>query len=131
MIFKNGASTPLNQNSGTLPDVSGAMLNYFQPMVFEPLSKTVTGFQVVETTVPVNFQGIIQPSKPRDLMLKPEGQRAWTWYTLHAEPSLTLDVDDVVMWNKKQTRIMSRQDFTLYGYVVYELVQDFSGSGPR
>lgn len=126
----NASERPLFQKSGTVPDVSGALQDYFQPMVFEPLRKTVTGFQVVENGVPINFRGVVQPLSPRALILKPEGQRAWTWLMLHADPSLTINVDDVVNWNGKQTRVMARTDYGLYGYVLYELVQDWTGSGP-
>lgn len=126
----NGANTPLNVRTGTVPDVSGAMEDWYQPMVFELVTKTVVGFQVQETGVEIAFRGVVQPLKNRDLMLKPEGQRAWTWLMLHAQPSLSLNVDDVVKWLGKQTRIMARKDYALYGYVYYELLQDWTGSGP-
>jgi hypothetical protein len=128
--IKNAANTPLNVRQGTLPDVSGAMQDYFQEMTFDQMVKTTVGFQVVETTTPVTFRGTWQPFTDRQLFLKPEGQRAWSWFWLHAEPELTLEVDDIVIWGGVQTRVMSRKDYALYGYVEYHLVQDWSGSGP-
>lgn len=126
----NGANTPINIRTGTVPDVSGALQDWFQPMVFTQVVKTVVGFEVVETPTTINFQGVVQPFTERQLMLKPEGERAWTWFWLHAEPQLTLQVDDVVNWLGKQTRVASRKDYALYGYVEYHLVQDWTGSGP-
>lgn len=127
----NGSNRPLNeQPAGTVPDVGGAMRDWFQPMVFEPVTKMTKAFQVVETGTPIAFQGVIQPLSPRRLQLKPEGQRAWTWLELHADPVLSLNVDEVVIYQGVQTRIMARDDFQLYGYVRYELVQDYTGSGP-
>jgi hypothetical protein len=126
----NGANRPINFQTGTVPDVSGALKDYYQPLIFEQLTKTVSGFQVVETTTPIQFRGLIQPFTSRQLMLRPEGERAWTWFTLFSDPVLTLQVDDVVVWNGKQTRVMSRTDFSLYGYVTYSLVQDWTGAGP-
>jgi hypothetical protein len=126
----NAANKPLFAKAGTVPDVSGALQDYYQPMVFEPLVKTVQGFQVSETSNPINFRGVVQPFTDRQLALKPEGQRAWTWLWLHSDPVLTLQVDDVVMWNGKQTRVMARKDQALYGFVEYQLVQDWTGSGP-
>lgn len=128
--IKNAANTPLNLRTGTVPDVSGAMQDYFQPMTFTPVVKTTSAFQVVETPNPIQFRGTWQPLTERQLMLKPEGQRAWTWFWLHSDPVLTLQVDDVVLWNGKQTRVMSRKDYGLYGYVEYHLVQDWTGAGP-
>jgi hypothetical protein len=127
----NGANTPLNVKTGTVPDVSGAMTDWFQPMVFERVTKTTEAFQEVEDGDPVNFRGVIQPFTDRQLQLKPEGQRAWTWFTIHADPSLKLDVDEVVTYLGVQTRIMSRKDYSIYGYVEYTAVQDWQGSGPE
>ncbi len=128
--IQNASNIPLNQKAGTAPDVSGALTDWFQPMTFTTIVKTVVGFEVVETPTDTTFQGVIQPLSSRRLELKPEGQRAWTWFTLHADPVLTLQVDDVVEYLGVQTRIMARKDFSLYGYVEYEIVQDWTGAGP-
>lgn len=126
----NGCNKPLFDKSGDVPDVSGALQSYYQSITFEPVTKTVTGFQVVEQGAPINFRGTIQPLSERALQLKPEGQRAWTWFLMHSDPVLTLQVDDVVMWRGTPTRVMSRKDYGLYGFVEYSLVQDWTGAGP-
>ncbi len=126
----NGNAVPINFKTGTVPDVSGALKDWFQPMIFTRLTKTVTGFEAVEIGATSAFQGIIQPFSARQLLLKPEGQRAWTWFTLHADPVLTLQVDDVVLYRGVQTRVMTRKNYVLYGYVEYEIVQDWAGAGP-
>lgn len=126
----NGKDTPLNLRQGTIPDVSGALKDWYQTMVFEKVIKSVVAFQAVESGTPITFQGTFMPLTERQLMLKPEGQRAWSWFLVYAEPQLTLQVDDVVIWNGKQTRVMGRTDYGLYGYVQYSLVQDWTGSGP-
>lgn len=113
-----------------MPDVSGAMLDYFQPMTFTLLTKTATGFEAVETGTPINFRGLIQPSTDRKLAMLPEGQRSWTWLELHAETVLQLQTDDVVLYQGVQTRVMTRKDYSLYGYNHYTLVQDWTGAGP-
>lgn len=128
--ISNGKNTPLNVRTGTIPDVSGALLSWFQPMVFGVVTKTASGFQVVETVVDTSFRGVIQPLTDRQLMLKPEGQRAWTWLMLHSDTSLQLNVDDVVIYLGEQTRVMARKDYSIYGYLQYSLVQDWTGSGP-
>lgn len=126
----NGCNRPLFAISGTTPDVSGALQSYYQNMVFKPVRKTVSGYQLVETDLPINFRGVIQPFTPRQLAILDIGQRAWSWFNIHSDPVLTLQVDDVVIWNGKQTRIMSRADNALYGFVHYTAVQDWLGSGP-
>lgn len=126
----NGSQRPLFDKSGTVPDVSGALQEYYQDMTFEPVGKIVNGFQVVETGSPVTFRGTVQPFTERQLLLKPEGQRAWSWFLIHSDPVLSLNVDDVILWRGKQTRVMARKDYQLYGFVEYHAVQDWTGAGP-
>lgn len=125
----NACNIPLGQQSSTVPDVSGAMQNYFQKMVFTLLKKVVSGFQVVENAAPIVFQGVIQPFTSRQLMLKPEGQRAWSWYTVHAEPGIVLKVDDIIQYLGQNYRVMGQTDYRLYGYVEYQLQTDWFGEG--
>lgn len=129
-VIPNAANRPLFSKSGTVPDVSGALKDWFQNMTFGIVTKSVVNFQNVETVDPINFQGVIQPYTGRQLSLLPEGQRAWNWLILHADPVLTLNVDSVVIYKGKQTRVMARKDYILYGYVEYHLVTDWTGSGP-
>lgn len=126
----NGKDTPLFKRTGTVPDVSGALTDYYQPMTFNLLTKTVVGFQVDETSDPIHFQGVLQPFIDRQLLLKPEGQRAWSWFQLFST-GLQLKVDDVVLYLGKQTRVMSKKNWELYGYQEYHLVQDWTGAGPE
>ncbi len=130
MRIFNAATIPLNDNTGTLPQMTGALFDYFQQMSFTIVSKVVKGFLVQETGTTYNFHGVIQPFTPRQLYLKPEGERAWSWYTLHSDLALELQVDDVVTYQGKPTRVMSRLNYSAYGFYIFELVQDFTGSGP-
>lgn len=131
MIIPNAKNTPLNQNSGTVPNVGGAMLDWFQPMVFGVVTKTVIDNQVVEDMESINFLGVWQPFSQRDLSILPEGQRAWSWYWLHADPSLSLEVDMIVNYLGKQYRVKALKNYTLYGYMEYQLIEDYTGSGPQ
>ena len=130
-VIRNAGNIPLDmQAMGTVPDVSGALQDYYQSMVFTPVTKTVSGYQVIETANPINFRGAVQPFSERRLLMKPEGQRSWSWFLLFSDTALIVNTDDVVLWRGKQTRVMARKDYALYGYVQYELVQDWTGAGP-
>lgn len=130
--IRNASQVPLNVDTGTVPDMSGALEDWFQPMVFQRVVKTVVGYELVESQTPTKFRGVIQPFTARQLLLKPEGQRAWSWFTLHTDTVLTLNVDDIIVlrFSGKQTRIMARKDYGLYGFVEYDLVQDWTGANP-
>lgn len=127
----NACNIPLNQINGTVPDVSGALQSYFQPMVFTKIVKTVVNFQVVETPTRINFQGVIQPFTDQQLKMLPEGQRTqWQWWTMHCEPAVILQPDEVVYYLGVQYRVMAKKDCTLYGYNQYTLQTDWVNSGP-
>lgn len=124
-------TVPLNQNPGTLPSPGmDGLLDLFQPMTFTTVVKTIVNFQVVETPTNLNFLGVWQPQSPQQLALKPEGQRAWQWYTLHAQLGFPLNPDDVVTYQGVQYRVSSKRDYSQYGFLEYEMHQDYSGSGP-
>lgn len=126
----NAKNILLNQNSGTLPDVSGGMFDYFQPMTFTTIVKSIVNFNVVETPTSVSFLGVWQPFSPKQLEMKPEGQRSWSWFSCHAQLTLILVPDEVITYLGVQYRVMAQQDYRLYGYLEYHLVQDYTGSGP-
>lgn len=126
----NASSVLLSQNTGTLPYVGDAMLDYFQPMLFDVVTKTTVLGVVNETKVVTTFQGVWQPLSPQALQMKPEGQRAWTWFRVHADPSLALSPDDVIVYQGIQYRVMARYDYKIYGYNEFHLVQDYTNSGP-
>jgi hypothetical protein len=130
----NAKDRLLSENSGTLPDVSGALLNWFQPLTFNRITKSTVGFQVVEALEAVCTQGIIQPFTAQQLQMKPEGQRAWKWLTIHAAPGCPLEPDDVitevnVRAGNTSYRVMSKRNFSACGYLQYEVVEDYEG-GP-
>jgi len=128
--IQNGNLTPINVKTGTIPDMGGALLNWFQPMVFAVVEKLKIGFQVVEIGNPVYFRGVIQPFSDTKLALLPQGQRSWSYFTVHAAPSLRLQVDSVVVYNCKRYRVLSRINHTIYNYIEYSMVEDWTHSGP-
>lgn len=129
--IQNAKNVLLNQNPGSLPDVSGALLEWFQPLIFTKITKETVNFQLRETQTEVNTFGVIQPLSGRNLQMKPEGQRKWDWQQLHAAIGTPLAVDDIVVSvNLKDGntpyRIMSKKDYSAYGYIVYELQEDYT-----
>lgn len=128
--INNAANIPLNQNSGTVPDLSTALDNWYQPMTFGIITKVVSDFQVIESVVDTQFMGVWQPLTGRELMMKPEGQRAWSWWLLHSELALDLKVDDIVIYLTKQYRVMAKKNYSLEKFQEYHLVEDYINSGP-
>lgn len=132
-MINNACDRPLFANSGTMPDVSGAIYDYFQKMLFEKITKSVVNSQNVEVTTPLYTLGLWQPMKVQMIAMKPEGQRKWKWFILHAAPALAnaLFPDDVINYLGVQYRVAEKFDWSLNGYVEYHIVDDYEGSGPR
>ena len=131
----NASNIPINEQTGSIPNVGGALLDWFQQMTFTLVTKTTQAFQVIETATNINFLGIIQPLTGRQLALKPEGERRWNWISVHAQCAdnnaiVNLKPDDVIIYLTKQYRIMLSKNYANYGYIYYELVEDYTGSGP-
>ena len=128
--INNACNIPLNQNSGTLPDLSTALQNWYQPMTFGVITKIVSDYQVIESVVETLFMGVWQPLTGRQLMMKPEGQRAWSWWLLYADLAIDLKVDDIIVYLTKQYRVMAKKNYSLEQYQEYNLVEDWIGTVP-
>lgn len=124
----NAADQPLTGNPGTLPDMSGTVAGWFQPMTFTRITKTVVDHILVETQSSVDALGVRQPMKPQMLLIKPEGQRGWKWETFHCQPDTILEIDDIAIFNGVKYRVMERLDYREYGYLEYHLVQGYEES---
>lgn len=109
-----------------LPNVFNTLLGYFQNMVFTTVVKTVVNFQEVETPTDTGFLGVWQPFSIEELRMKPEGQRSWKWFMLHADVTLVLKVDDIVTYEGTQYRVMQKNDYLHYGYFEYHLIEDWT-----
>lgn len=126
----NAKDVPLSSNPGTLPSVADDIMNWFQLLIMEKITKTIVNFQVVETTTPVQFQGVVTTEPKRTVKMSSNGQRLWKVKTLYCLPTVPVAPDDVVTYEGIQYRVGSSIDFKQYGLVVYDLLQDYTGSGP-
>ncbi len=121
----NGCNVPLNTLAGTTPDVSGALMDWFQPMQFSQLVKTVVNFQNFEVPTVTNTRGVMWPAK-QNLIMDAAGQRSWIDKELFCLPDVVLNVDDIIVYLDVQYRVLSKVDYTLNGYVFYRLTQDYT-----
>lgn len=121
----NGSSVSLSSNPGTLPNVSDAMANWFQLLTFTKITKQTVNFKLVETRTDFSFYGVKQPFTAQQLEMKPEGQRTWKWFTVHAYPNLVLVPDEVIFFGTQNFRVMQKLDYLEYGYLEYHIAQDY------
>lgn len=108
-----------------LPDVSGGAMLFFQPIkVFVIQKEQVKGY-TQEKEICKQTYGVRQPFTPQQLNIKTEGERAWIWNKLHCLPDLILKNDDKVRIQGIPFRVVSKTDYREYGYLEYDLVQDY------
>ena len=123
----NAKDLTLAQNTGALPNMADTLNGWMQPMTFIGLTKTVVDFELQEVPTPINFMGV-WIEEPRQLEITPSGQRSWRKFSCYAQIGLILNVDDVICYVGKQYRVMSIEDYRLYGYVHYSLVENYTGA---
>lgn len=128
--INNAKDVPLGANTGTVPDMADTIMDWFQPITFGVITKIVVAHQLVEDVTNILFHGIIQPLSGRQIAMKPEGQRQWNWIMVHSDLTLKLEIDDIIIYLGKQYRVQNNKDYSLYKYRYYELVEDFTNSGP-
>lgn len=127
----------------SFPLMSEAFADWTVTSTFLAVVKEVIDFRVVETIggVPYGgggygmgpyggavdlsgvFEGVLQPLPDRRLLIKPEGQRTWKWWTLWARKALVLD-DVVVDKEGLSYRIMSVKDWSNSDYFEYDLTEN-------
>lgn len=102
-------------------------LNGWQvPITLERITQDIVEGDKVETKELISFQGVVQPLKDEALQFKPEGLRNWEWLWIHAQSgSLNLNTNDKIIFNNKRYKVMSIKDYSLNGFIEYELVRDY------
>lgn len=121
----NGKDTPITNSFNTLPNVSEALPGWFQDMTFDLVTKSLVNYEVVEVLTTISTKGVRQPMSAQSISIKPEGQRAWKWETLHCLPNVKLNVDDIVIFDNVKYRVMHRWNWSEYGYLEYEICQAY------
>lgn len=125
--IRNAKDRPLSETlkGGLLPDMSDVIPGWFQPLSFGLLSKGVIDFEETETVENVSTMGMVQPMSPQQISIRPEGQRAWKWKTLHCLADISLKPDDLVVIGGERYRVMAKLDYSEYGYCEYHICGDY------
>ena len=113
-----------------MPQITSAFGGWMKNITLQKSKQCIVDGLVQQTETPFTFQGAIQPLSPKQIALKPEGQRAWTWLQIHCMLPGAIDVTDLIVYNGAIFKVMGVYDYSLNGFMEYHLVHDFQGSGP-
>lgn len=120
----NFQKTNLKSLSG-MPQLDSALTGWEVPLTLVKVFQDIVEGDAVFTEQQINFMGCWQPLRDEELQFKPEGQRSWQWIWIHAKSSeLNLQTADKVIFNDKRYKVMSVKDYSLNGFVEYQLIRD-------
>ena len=106
-----------------IPNMDSTLSGWGEPFQYAVIRKAATDFQVTESKTDVEWaDGVLLPIPPRKLVMKPEGERNWKWWTLYSAQQLSNDwiVKDL---EGKEFRVVSTSDWKAAGYFEYEIVE--------
>lgn len=109
-----------------MPQTDLTLNGWEVPLTLVKIVQNVIEGDLVTKEKKFSFLGVCQPLKDERSEAKPEGQRSWEWIWIHAKSSsLNLDTADKVIFNGKRYKVMEKKDYTLNGFVEYQLVRDY------
>ena len=101
------------------------MLGWFYPLELGRAQKQQIDGLTQEILTTVKSKGVVQPLSAQQLAIKPEGQRAWIWLSVYCLPDLVLQPSDIIVYNCLRYRVMAKHDYTMHGFIHYEIVEDY------
>ena len=109
-----------------LPQMTNTLNGWEVPLTLtKVVQKIVNGDRITEEQL-INFQGVFQPLRDEQLQYKPEGERSWSWYWIHAKAgTLNLKTQDKIIFKSNKYKVMSVKDYSLYGYIEYQVIRDY------
>lgn len=123
-MITNASSLPIT--SSGVPNVQGALDDWFSTMTIGKITKSVVDYQLSEVVTNYEVQAVLQPWATKQLQFKEEGQRAWEKQTLHVRGTdLEFCLDDRALIMGKKYRIIQKFEWQNYGYIEYQLIEDY------
>lgn len=121
---------PLCDAAVVLPTMHATIMGWFRAITIGLVSKPTVNFEVQETVRNCDTYGVIQPFRPQQLLIKPEGERSWKWVMLHCvkDPNVVIQTDDQIIIKGVKYRVMDKTDYTEYGYIQYDLVEGYTAA---
>ncbi len=117
---------PVSETASALPSLRSTLVGWFRPIVLGRVTTNLVDGEALRVVREQTCRGMVQPFGPRELKLKPEGERSWNWQMLHTDPSVSLKDGEEFSVKGVKYRVMSQKNYSEYGYVMYELVQDYA-----
>lgn len=126
--FNFQKSKNLKKLSG-MPQLDTALTGWEVPLTLVRVFQDIVEGDLVTREEKIDFIGVWQPLKDEALQSLPEGQRSWEWVWIHARTgTLNLHTADKVIFNNKRFKVMTVKDYSLNGFIEYNLIRDFESN---
>lgn len=113
-----------------MPNMRNTLNGWEIPLTLVKIKQSVVEGEAVKTPELIRFLGVWQPLRDEELQFKPEGQRSWEWIWIHAKSgTLNLQTQDKIIFNEKHYKVMQVKDYSLNGFIEYQLVRDYENIG--
>lgn len=124
---------PLSDSSSGQPVMAEAILDYFRPITIGVVTTVVQNGDedptqdgvVKEITRTVRTAGVVRPGGPEKLEVLSGGERSWQSSVLYTTPDFNVDTDTKIVIEGTNYRVMSSTDYSVNGYVRYDLEEDY------
>ena len=115
-------------NFSGMPQMNSTLFGWEQALELIKVVQKVIEGDLSTQEVKIEFRGVVQPLRDEQLSLLPEGQRSWEWLWIHAVAgTLNLETGDKIKFQGKTYKITSKKDYSLNGYIEYQMVRDYNG----
>ena len=109
-----------------MPNMANTLNGWEVPLSLVKVTQKIVDGEADKSEELIRFMGVWQPLRDEQLQFKPEGQRSWEWIWIHAKSgSLNLQTQDKVIFNDKRYKVMNVKDYSLNGFIEYQLVRDY------
>ena len=126
---------PYNRNQALtsgMPNMANTLNGWEVPLTLEKVKQSIVDGDRQDTVEQINFLGVWQPLRDEQLQSIAEGLRSWEWFWVQAKAgTLNLHTQDKIKFNNKRYKVMSVKDYSLNGYIEYEMVRDYLSDANR
>lgn len=117
--------TLANMASG-MPQMRNTLNGWEVPLTLIKITQNVVDGDAIKTEQKIDFLGCWQPLRDEELQFKPENQRSWSWYWIHAKSgTLNLKTQDKIKFQGKRYKVMAIKDYSLNGFIEYQIILDY------
>ena len=123
-----GRDIKVNMLGGLLPNVGDALTGWEVSVIANYIHQVSFKGDIIDIPHKKRIAGVLQPLRPEDVELKPEGQRSWSWFMLHVKSSYDrLRVEQQLEIGGQPYKVMSVKNYENYGYIEYHVIRSYCG----